>query len=253
MKGLAMEYGPQPPLFLGGYPLTVGVQAICVLHAIVCLAFVACASSVVTITLGTYQVSTGLQIAASTYHLIGISVIAGALAGTISRSEFPLRVYFYYMLIGTLCWGAGLIRVLQRSGDCSFVRESTQSQRIGINFSCGMVTAAWIFCTLVVFMCQVYCCFAVWHLKEHLAGRDESQHLLEHEDPATKKLRQGGHLGMEKGRSPFSDLETHMTTIEGEHQPLPPPTKTAASWAAPRPGHQPEWGSTPIRTTTVEL
>merc|ERR1740117_1885009 len=105
---ITLEYGEPPPLFLNAFPLSDGIVAICVINFLVNAFVVACASSVVPVTIWAWQVSPLVQTLLSAWSVVGISLIVGALVGVWTYSELPMRPYCYWLSLSTL----GLFAVL---------------------------------------------------------------------------------------------------------------------------------------------
>jgi len=245
--GLELQYGEHPPLLMGMYPLTIGVRVICVVHAIICILVVSLASSVVTADIAGYAISPDLQVGVASWHLLGVSLNAAALYATFDserRQALPLRAYFWYLVAATLTWCAAMVRVFQQGSSCSFVKESHFSQRVGLSFSCGLVSAAWELCAVAVLVAAIYACWTVYHLQEDIVSREGSQHLLDHEPLHVKQLRRAH-------EPPPAALSGHLVDLP----PLAEDTlwagPPAAAWVAPRLGAQPAWGAVHIRAAST--
>jgi len=253
MAPIKLEYEEPPPLFFGVYPLTVGVQVICGFHALLCLFFISTASSVVNLHVDRYEVPASLQVVISAWHMLGITVIVGALIACRWRQEFPMQLYFYYLLLSDLAWGVATIWVAQQGDYCGLVSESLSSQRVGLGMSCAMVSAIWFLGLLSIWVVVAYCCYLVWQMKEHLRLREAAQLLSHHEDPLVKEVREGKYLGAGgKRRNPYEEFDTeryaqlHCESDLG----LVPPSDPAA-WATPTPGQQPDWGMLQVRSVKL--
>mmetsp|Transcript_11938 Transcript_11938/g.31569 ORF Transcript_11938/g.31569 Transcript_11938/m.31569 type:complete len:231 (-) Transcript_11938:90-782(-) len=223
------KFGEPAPLFLGSLPLELGVQVICTIHTLFCIFFVAGASSVVTADFGFFEVGPELQVALSAWHLLGVMLIAGTLVGTAWRQDWPLQAYFYYLVC---CFAAAcfvVVKIFQVAGDCSIVSAAGhQSQRVGVDFSCGMVASLYELTGLAGLMCVGYAAFIVWQLKEHILESEHAQHLLAHESSLAKRLRAAQYVGGNKS---------------------PHEAAAFASYVSPSQGLQPAWGSVTIRST----
>eukprot|EP00928_Gymnodinium_smaydae_P047862 TRINITY_DN31976_c0_g1_i1.p1 TRINITY_DN31976_c0_g1~~TRINITY_DN31976_c0_g1_i1.p1 ORF type:complete len:227 (-),score=36.73 TRINITY_DN31976_c0_g1_i1:109-789(-) len=192
---MELRYGQPPPLFLGGYPLTLGVQIVCLAHFLFCLFVISTASSVVDFSVGTLHLSPTVQICVSTWCVIGIAVIVGALIGCRSRQEFPLRAYFYYNVFSLVGLGVALLTAFSKGGPaCS--SSSDEVQRLGRSLRCHMLSQAALLVVLAVLAVLGFATYEVWHLKEYLAQIEEAEQILQYEDPAVKQLRQGLRLGL---------------------------------------------------------
>jgi len=246
MPSAKLEYGEHPPLFFGVYPLTVGVQIICAFHFLACIAVIAGASSVVTLRVFSNEVSPLLQVLLSAWHILGISVIVGAVISCSTRNEFPMRVYFYYLLITDLVWAAFTVSIAIQGSSCALVSENRSTQRIGLSFSCEMVSAIWFFGLLTVSVIVAYCCWSVYHLKEHLASKDAAQNLLHHEDEEVKSIRAGHHLGLGQHRNPYEDFDEQKHSRNHQEEAYNT-FKNPSAWIMPRPGQQANWGALKIR------
>lgn len=201
------------------YPITFGARLICIVHAAFCAFCVATASSVVAFKIGLFVVSPELQIAVSSWHLLGVAAISGALAGISSNEALPVSVYFYYMLVSTLGWGFVAFRLLQAGSECKLVQENFESQRVGLSLACGMVSAAWVSAALLVFSLVSYANYSIYQMKEYLEQRTEAGYLLEQ----AEHFARGGRYS---GAKPLST-------------------------ALPARGPQPAWGSVTVRSVAL--
>jgi len=253
MASMKLEYGEPPPLFFGVYPLTLGVQIISVCHFFVCLFCIGFASSVVTFYIANFEVSPTLQVFLSAWHMLGLTLIVGALIGTSWRQEFPLRLYAYYLVVSSLGWLVLVLRVAQQGDRCSLVTETRETQRSGLSFSCGMVSAMWFCGLLCILVLCSYCCYSVWQLKDFMWQRESSQHLLGHEADFVQGLREGRHLGGGQSRNPYRgfDFQAHAEESHRHEGPAAVPLNDPAAWAMPQPGAQPRWGGMAIRTAAM--
>jgi len=200
-----LKYADPPPLFLGRYPLSYGVQCICAFHFCVCVFLISMASSVMPVSVGTFVISANMQVVVASYHVLGVLVIAGALVGLAQAHEYPLRHYFYY-LCGT-CAGivALLLFMLSEGSQCHLVSKNLQTERIGMSFECGWVSATWFFVVFAGLSMAVYATWMVWHWKEYLWTRAQSAHLRGYEDPAITQHRAFGALDDPDAHSKFLD------------------------------------------------
>lgn len=231
-----LKYGDSPPMFLGTYPLTVGVQVICVCHAILCIFFIAVASSVVTVRFWDIQFRPELQVAIAAWHLLGIAIVSAAFVATHWRQSLALRVYFYYLVLATAIWCVWLVQLFHEGAVCAFVTRDKQSQRVGLSISCGLVAACWELWAVTVFTCSMYACYSVWHLGEFIAERNEQKYLFEEEEPLAKLAREGKDIGLYDAMQDTAGLVSNLRGRQHAAEAHP------ASWAVPIPGTQPPWG-----------
>lgn len=241
-----LKYRDFPPLFLGRYPLTLGVQVICACHFLLCLCFISTASSVVAVRFWDLEVSPEVQVLAAAWHLLGVFFIAAAVVATQWRQALPLRAYFWYLVAAAASWLVWTVQLFQEGAICAFVTKDRQSQRVGISVSCGLVSACWELWAVTVLLCALYACYSVWHLAEFIAERADSEHLFEEEEPFAKQAREGKDLGLhtaiEETASVVGSLRHGSRPHAAEAHP--------ATWAVPSPGTQPTWGSMHIRTAS---
>jgi hypothetical protein len=240
-----MKYGEPTPLFLGHYPLTTGVQAICFFHFICCVFFVAVSSSVTSEWFGNFEIHPELQIAISSWSLIGVLAITGALVGSSHRQSLPLQVYGLYLLATDGAFAYIAISLLVTGSDCTLVQQNMETQRLGLSLSCGLVTACWFFCFLAVWSVCLFCAYTVWQLQALLKS-EEAESLLEHMDPVIKSFREGTHLGFSQTK--WEEQHEGHSLQDRFHVPDADPLQ----WAAPRRGLQPEWGSMQPKSTGAE-
>mmetsp|Transcript_20164 Transcript_20164/g.52859 ORF Transcript_20164/g.52859 Transcript_20164/m.52859 type:complete len:234 (+) Transcript_20164:104-805(+) len=232
MGGPVLDYYHPTPLFLGMYPITLGAQVICSIHAVVCIFCVATASSAVTFKLGLYEVPPELQVAVSAWHLVGIAVIAGAFVGLSRYDSAPITVYFYYLVVSTLAWGFLCFKLMDAGAQCKFVQDNMESQRVGLSFACAMVSAAWISAMFLALAVAAYANYTIYQLREFLLQSDEAGYLLDREDGVAKGLREGRDLGIPR------------RAARAEREP-------PIAYASPAQGPQPGWGSVAIRSTAM--
>lgn len=239
-----LEYGEPPPRFLGHFPLTVGVQAICVCHGLACIVCIATMSSVVAVNVWGYEVLPGFQVVVAAWHLLGVSVITAALFATIWRQALPLQLYLYYLLADAIVCCVITVKIFQAGLTCSFVTESKFTQRVGVYFSCHLVSAVWELFALNVLAVMAYMCYSVWHLGEYIVARERVQHLFEHEDLHVKSARQGRPLGLTQAMQEDAQLLAKRCRAQAA-------ATHPAAWTMPEPGVQPNWGTVKIQTTTL--
>mmetsp|Transcript_24518 Transcript_24518/g.54566 ORF Transcript_24518/g.54566 Transcript_24518/m.54566 type:complete len:299 (+) Transcript_24518:141-1037(+) len=190
-----LGYHEPAPLFLGAFPLTVGVQVVCFIHALFCFFVISTVSSVISFDLGGQTISTAFQCCLGSWCCIGIACIVGAFIATKNRAEFPLRVYLYYNMVTTLLILALTGWMLRENMTCNPDSKDRQAQRIGASQKCMMMGATWLCVALAIVGAWAYMTYTVYQFKVFLVQHEEAQHLLVHEDAITKKMRQGKHLG----------------------------------------------------------
>mmetsp|Transcript_100413 Transcript_100413/g.322054 ORF Transcript_100413/g.322054 Transcript_100413/m.322054 type:complete len:122 (+) Transcript_100413:367-732(+) len=115
---------------------------------------------------------------------------------------------------------------------CEIVTQSKLSQRVGLSWTCGLVSAAWDLCALCVLAFVAYACWTVRNFKEELLQREGSRLLLERAAVHDEKLRRK--LAEEDGGRSAAPRSADPTT-----------------WAVPQPGMQPPWGSVHIRSAAA--
>mmetsp|Transcript_143260 Transcript_143260/g.249867 ORF Transcript_143260/g.249867 Transcript_143260/m.249867 type:complete len:229 (-) Transcript_143260:96-782(-) len=191
-RQLQMEYGEVPPLFLNAFPLSHGVVFIMLVHLVICVSFVATVSSIVPVSIYNYVVSPDLQVLIGAWHLLGITLIIGGLIGVKTFYEFPVRMYFYFIVVSNLAvFVLMLCMVSGASGTsiCDMISWEMQSQRVGVSFRCGWLVATWVTIILCFLAVTSYCGYMVYHWAEFLNHRDHSLHLLAHESEDMKAHR----------------------------------------------------------------
>lgn len=241
-----MTYGEPTSLFLGMFPMTVGVQVTAGFHFLFCVCCIALTSSELSIWIGKFEVRPALQIVISSWSLLGIVATVGALVACSNRQSLALQVYTYYLLATDIIWAYVAVKLLLTGTQCSLIEQDLESQRLGISLSCGVVSACWFFCFLAVWAVCLFGAYTVWQLKDHLVSQEEAKHLLQYEDPTIKSFRDGTHLG-------FS--ETAWAEHEAPHdaqQADELANDDLMNWAAPRRGSQPAWGSLRPKSTGAE-
>lgn len=233
-NSVELAYSDPPPLFLGSIPLTPAVQVICFLHALVCVFVIATASSVVSFNLGQLEVSPTIQCLLSAWCVLGIVCIVGCLIGCRNRQEMPVRAYFYYCLASVIGLCVLLGYVIEEGYECK--GNQRQFQRNGKSLTCSMVSAALFFAVLAILAIVGYVTYTVYQLKEYLWQREQSEDLLQYEDPMVKKMRSSatGETDSIYGSAGGQRFGGHLSQ----------------SGATPTPGLQPAWGSVPINSTS---
>lgn len=249
-----LEYGELPSMFLGLYPLTIGVQLVCFFNLVLCVCCIALASSAVSFWIDNFEVQPALQVAVSSWSLLGVMLITGALVGCSQRLWFPLQCYFYHVAITDLIYAYIVVRLLIEGPECMLASQGRELQRVGSSFSCGLITTTWVFCAFAVWIIGAYGAYTVWQLKEHLKTKNETQHLLAFEDPVMKNHRAGKHLGLsctdwEEEHGSVQHLGANDGhALQDAHVPPTDPNQ----WASPRKGLQPEWGALQPKSTAAE-
>jgi hypothetical protein len=240
-----MKHWEPTPLFFGHYPLTTGVQAICAFHFLCCVFYVATSSSVTDEWIDNYEIHPGLQILISSWSLIGVMAIMGALVGCSRRQSLPLQVYALYLLVTDGLWAYLAIDLLSIGSDCTLVTQNLETQRLGLSLSCGLVSACWFFCFLAVWIVCLFFAYMVWQLQAQFVS-EEAESLLQHLEPVVKSFREGSHLAFSHTRS---EEQHEGPSLQGRfHVPDADPRQ----WAAPRTGPQPAWGSMQPKSTGAE-
>jgi len=212
------EYDEHPPLFLGMYPLTIGVQVVCLVHALICILVVSLSSSVVSVEIAGIVVSPHVQACIAAWHLLGVAFATAALVGTSLRQSQALQAYLCYLLGATLAWCAVMSQVFQATAGCDLLTANHESQRTGMSFSCGIQAAMLDTCAVTVLVGALYACWMVWHLKDDMCLREGEEQRLDREAPLMKKLQGNFASGMAVGN------------------------------VGSQPGPQPQWGSVRIQT-----
>mmetsp|Transcript_17905 Transcript_17905/g.26577 ORF Transcript_17905/g.26577 Transcript_17905/m.26577 type:complete len:203 (+) Transcript_17905:78-686(+) len=142
---------PNLPLFLGIYSLEVGVQAICISHGLACVILLSLASSVVGVTVMGEFVSPEFQVCLAAWCLLGIGLTAASLVACARKQAYPLQVYFYYLLLTCIALVVLGVHLYQEGADCDMVSRTKTSQRLGISWSCGLVSVTWLLCLGSIF------------------------------------------------------------------------------------------------------
>jgi len=224
---------PNLPLFLGIYSLEVGVQAICISHGLACVILLSLASSVVGVTVMGEFVSPEFQVCLAAWCLLGIGLTAASLVACARKQAYPLQVYFYYLLLTCIALVVLGVHLYQEGADCDMVSRTKTSQRLGISWSCGLVSVTWLLCLGSIFTFLGYGMWMLWCYKEELLRRERCALLKERVAKLDDHLRD--HLCTEDGGT--GDLAA---------------TGIPLSWAAPTLGSQPPWsGFVPNLLTTV--
>lgn len=196
-------YDAPPPLVLGAYSLASGAKAVILIHALACIFVISTASSVVEFTLGNLNVNVNLQIFTASWCVMGIAILVGAWVGMDSKQEWPLRVYFFYMVATLVLVGVALIAILAGSNHCELMSSDHTAQRVGTDFSCGMVSLLLFMGVLALFAILAYMTYIIWQLKEYLDQRESSAALNLDQDLIEAKMRAGGPKGTSKGGAAY--------------------------------------------------
>lgn len=222
----------EPGLFLGYWPLSIGVQVTCVMNALVAIVIVAGASPVVYFHLGFFLVPPFVQIGLSALSLIGISIIVGALVGVSRRRVFPIEVYYYYVASLALVIAVLTLCIIFTGGECPALTQDPVTQRLGVNFNCGLVVAASVMGLLGLLAFTIYSAHIVWEFKEEVENSEENEN--------QELLMQG------TGKALAAAVQGLRSRPDAS-----PMLPSIANWAVPVPGQQPQWGEVAIRTAVL--
>lgn len=219
---IQLNYGGDttpPPLFLGQWPLTFGVQAVAALHIVFCFFVIATASSAVSFSLGRFVFPPIYQVCVSAWSLLGVFLIVGTNTGLTHMQEFPIRMYFNYSAATTVMWAVFFVVMVEQAADCTMVESDRYTQRNGSEMTCGLLSAVWFFVLLAFFVCSLFGTYTVWQMADWLHKRENSE-FDTLEDP------------FEKSRQKKAQKEA----------------AEDAQWRRATPGPQPMWGSVNVKS-----
>jgi len=137
-------------LFLGYFSFETVMLLILGIHAFCCIFLVANASPVVEISYFGFTLNTTVQTGLASWGLLGIVCIVCALIGWSQQREFPMAVYFFYLLVTTLVVSAFFVWLSTVGWQCAVGTEDLQAQRIGFSFVCTVISSAIVLVGLAV-------------------------------------------------------------------------------------------------------
>lgn len=149
----------------GCLSLLAGVELLCLLHLLGCIAVISVASSVVPFAIAGVEVSPFAQVVNAAWALAGIPIIIGAGVGILYRIETHLRVYYYYLVasffISTFWWLSFLF-----TGSICQTIVARDVQRMGTAFVCGFTDTFVFFWLMLVEVVMLYCIYIIWSAAE---------------------------------------------------------------------------------------
>jgi len=186
------EEAEEKELFLGHFLPENCMLLVIACHAAVCVFFIATTSSVVQVDVAGYTITPELQIGLSCWSLFGIFTIMGAIIGLNWGRVFPVTLYFGYLIVSGVMLAAISFDLVRRSGECVFVKQDLDTQRLGNAFSCSIITGMVVLICLTLQILAGFSCYVVWMVKEDLwrsQERGESSSLLLRDSKAKDLMR----------------------------------------------------------------
>jgi len=152
-------------LCCGCVSLTIGIEAICLLHLLACVIIVAFTSSQERLVISGIVVPPEAQVAYGAWAVIGMVCIVAGGIGALYRHEMHLRIYYYY-LGATFFWNLFWWCTFLSSGTLCNTLVSKDVQQMGVSFVCGFMDSFVVFGMLLVGLFNIYCIFVVWSCAE---------------------------------------------------------------------------------------
>eukprot|EP00933_Yihiella_yeosuensis_P034718 TRINITY_DN2819_c0_g1_i1.p1 TRINITY_DN2819_c0_g1~~TRINITY_DN2819_c0_g1_i1.p1 ORF type:complete len:235 (-),score=29.30 TRINITY_DN2819_c0_g1_i1:74-778(-) len=214
---LTLHTRPQA-LFLGSFTPETCLTVICAIHLVQCVFLISTASSVVEVRFATFIVTPWMQTSLAAWGLVGVFAITAAMVGVQHKREFPIFAYFLYLFVSVIqlacvCWS-----LIVKSTKCELVAQDVETQRLGLNLTCGILTAVTVCVAGAALMTALFGLYTVWQVKAHIHSSLEDD------------LGESIHLLRQQNKTLWQASEVN---------------------ALPKPGRQPEWGSMDVKTTEI--
>lgn len=216
----------------GCLSLLVGIEFICLLHLLWCIASIAVTSSSEPLYIIGVKVDPGTQVFNAGWALLGIPFIIGAGVGMLYRIEQMLRLYFWYSLATfflNLVWWMQLIF----SGDLCKTIVGKEVQRMGNAFVCGFTDTFIFFWMLIAVLINLYCVYIIWSCAEE-AGSSSYPELMKYSNALKSHLMPlpTGGIKEQKKVLKFEEKGNRPAPVYGSI-PTPPPAPPVAMQPAP--------------------
>lgn len=170
------------PGVLGGCTLLTAVELICFFHLIVCIVFVATASSVTNVDIAGVRISGYMQCINAAWFLLGIPLIIIGGVGAVFRVEAQLKVYMAY-LVGTLAVVIIWLGIFISYGSaCTTIQPTSGQYKRQALMVCQASNGMIIFWMLVLIGIVAGALYLVWSFCEYIRKRIATE-LLRYQEP----------------------------------------------------------------------
>jgi len=152
----------------GCVSLTIGVEAICLLTLLTCISIISSVSSKGTLEISTFHLSSTMQVVLGSWAFVGIPMAISSGVSVLYRTEFPLRIFFFYLLI-SFFFGVGIPLWFLASGSLCDTIVTPEVQKMGSSFVCGFTDTFTFFWTLIFGVLHAYLIYVVWSAAEEIS------------------------------------------------------------------------------------
>lgn len=210
--GFGSVISPAPGV-MGFVSLTFVVEAVCLIHLIVCIVFLSSASSQHSFHLAGVTVYPAIQCVNAAWFLLGMPVIVLGGVGAVYRIEKHLTYYLNYLLgsfIVCLVWFC----VFAKFGSVCHTHQPGFGSELTASFVCGVTDGFvlfWILCLLAV---VGFAGFIVWSMIEYVKQRCETE-LLRYQEPWNCAAQLAEDCNMEHSRKAEAMHKTMASNFGG--------------------------------------
>lgn len=192
-------------MFCCGCSIQVGVNIIMACHLAACCLYVFSVSSNVIfhVPLLASAWTVQSQLFYAGFCLLGIPVIAGAIAGVLNHIEVNVRLYLYYLMACFLLNAGTMVYMCLVQDACESIGTfvDLMSSNFGEAFLCGIFRIVSYFAAAAGISTEVYCLWVVWSLCESMRdgkGCPELATLMPMKDSIVmkaKRIQEEAHAG----------------------------------------------------------
>mmetsp|Transcript_29273 Transcript_29273/g.62212 ORF Transcript_29273/g.62212 Transcript_29273/m.62212 type:complete len:229 (-) Transcript_29273:57-743(-) len=169
------------PLLIGNVSLIAAIEAVCLVHLIMCIFFVSNVSSVDTVKVAGVEIAPVFQCMTGAWFLLGIPFVIIGGVGAMYRVGNNLALYSLY-LIGTLGVAIMWIAIFVRYGNTCATLQPAIGQQTQASFVCGVSNGMVLFWMLVLIGGILGAIYLVWSMQEYIKNRLETE-LIRYQEP----------------------------------------------------------------------
>jgi len=226
----------------------IGVEAICLVTLLTCISIISSVSSKGTLKISTFHLDPSLQVVLGSWAFIGIPMAISSGVAVLYRTELPLRMFFFYLLV-SFFFGVGIPIWFLASGSLCDTIVTPEVQKMGSSFVCSFTDTFTFFWTLIFGVLHAYLIYIVWSAAEEIAEApypelmkysDALKNVYQPEAPPDMKYPMGNpraaavdsNMGMDPGMMGRS----FGTFQGGMAPPMMPPTGMGGQMGGQMPG-----------------
>lgn len=169
-------------LFLGAFPLTLGVNIIALANLVTSLVIIANISSIEPFYFANFEVAPFTQLLVGTWAAIGIPISIFGGVGAVYRIEYHLNVYMYYLVVSVVIEVLLFFRVAFAGDMCGVHRQYQTDGVMGNSLVCALSMFSFLILLLLGIAVTAYFVFVVNTAKKYIHTRGETD-LLRYQEP----------------------------------------------------------------------